>query len=378
MRILLVGEYSRLHNSLKEGLLKIGHEVKIVGTGDDFKNFPVDFSIDSVWFNNYLFLKFCKKAAFRLFKIDLRKVERAIRFYLFLPKLKNFDVVQLINSDAIETFSEWEIYLYKKLFKQNDKVFLLICGEETPVIDVLLKNNLKYSILTPLFKNSNLKEKYFHTLNYTFKKKRKVYDYIKSIAAKIMVSDLDYKIPMEQTETKCCFIPNPVNVDKIQCIENPINDKIIIFHGKNKYGFVKKGSVYFEAALEEIKLKYGDKIEIVLVNSLPYSEYEKLLNQSHIVLDQVYSFDQGYNALEAMAKGKVVFTGAEIEFYKQYNLTRKVAINALDNVNYLVEELSDLIDNPKQIIEIGQNARAFIENEHNYIEIAKKYIEIWN
>ena len=378
MRILLVGEYSRLHNSLKEGLLKIGHEVKILGTGDDFKNFPVDFSIDSVWFNNYFFFKFCKKTAFRLFKIDLRKVERAVRFYLFLPKLKNFDVVQLINSDAIETFSKWEIYLYKRLFKENDKVFLLICGEETPIIDVLLENNLKYSILTPLFKNPNLKEKYFHTLNYTFKKKRKVYDFIKSQAAKIMVSDLDYKIPMEQTETKCCFIPNPVNIDKIQCIENPINDKIIIFHGKNKYGFVKKGSVYFEAALEEIKLKYGDKIEIVLVNSLPYSEYEKLLNRSHIVLDQVYSFDQGYNALEAMAKGKVVFTGAENEFYEHYNLTSKVAINALENVNYLVEELSILIDNPKQIIEIGQNARTFIENEHNYIAIAKKYIEIWN
>jgi glycosyltransferase involved in cell wall biosynthesis len=378
MRILLVGEYSRLHNSLKEGLLKIGHEVKIVGTGDDFKNFPVDFSIDSLWFNNYLLLKFCKKAAFRIFKIDLRKVERAIRFYLFLPKLKKFDVVQLINSDAIETFSEWEIYLYKKLFKQNDKVFLLICGEETPVIDVLLNNNLKYSILTPLFKNPNLKEKYFHTLNYTFKKKRKVYDFIKSKAAKIMVSDLDYKIPMEQTETKCFFIPNPVNVDKIQVIDNPINNKIIIFHGKNKYGFVKKGSVYFEVALEELKLKYGNKIEIVLVNSLPYVEYEKLLNRAHIVLDQVYSFDQGYNALEAMAKGKVVFTGAEIEFYEHYNLTTKVALNALDNVNYLVEELSNLIDNPKQIIEIGQNARTFIENEHNYIAIAKKYIEIWN
>jgi len=378
MRILLVGEYSRLHNSLKEGLLKIGHEVKIVGTGDDFKNFPVDFSIDSLWFNNYLLLKFCKKAAFRIFKIDLRKVERAIRFYLFLPKLKNFDVVQLINSDAIETFSEWEIYLYKKLFKQNDKVFLLICGEETPVIDVLVENNLKYSILTPLFKNPNLKEKYFHTLNYTFKKKRKVYDFIKSKAAKIMVSDLDYKIPMEQTETKCFFIPNPVNVDKIQVIDNPINNKIIIFHGKNKYGFVKKGSIYFEVALEELKLKYGNKIEIVLVNSLPYVEYEKLLNRAHIVLDQVYSFDQGYNALEAMAKGKVVFTGAEIEFYEHYNLTTKVALNALDNVNYLVEELSNLIDNPKQIIEIGQNARTFIENEHNYIAIAKKYIEIWN
>lgn len=377
MRILLVGEYSRLHNSLKEGLLKLGHEVKIVGTGDDFKNFPVDFSIDSAHFNKNIFLKFCKKVAFRLFKIDLRKLERAIRFYFFLPQLKNFDAVQLINSDAIETFSTWEIYLYKKLFSQNNKIFLLICGEETPVIDVLLKNNLKYSILTPLFKDANLKEKYFHTLNYTFKKKRKVYDFIVSKAEKIMVSDLDYKIPMEQTQTNCFFIQNPVNIDKIQFIENPINDKIVIFHGKNKYGFIKKGSIYFEKALEEIKAKYGDKIEIVLVNSLHYVEYEQLLNRAHIVLDQVYGFDQGYNALEAMAKGKVVFTGAEIEFYNHYNLTKKVAINALDDVNYLVEELSNLIENQERIIEIGQNARAFIENEHNYIEIAKKYLEIW-
>ena len=377
MRILLVGEYSRLHNSLKEGLLTLGHEVKIVGTGDDFKNFPVDFSIDAVWFNKNLLLKITKKVIFRLFKIDLRKLERAIRFYVFLPKLKNFDVVQLINSDAIETFSDWEIYLYKKLFSQNNKIFLLICGEETPVIDVLLKNNLKYSILTPLFKNPNFKEKYFHTLNYTFKKKRKVYDFILSKADKILVSDLDYKIPMEQTETKCYFVPNPVNTDKIQYVQNPIKDKIVIFHGKNKYGFIKKGSVFFEKALHENKLKYKDKIEIIEVNSLPYSEYEKLLNRAHIVLDQVYGFDQGYNALEAMAKGKVVFTGAETEFYKHYNLTKKVAVNALYDVNYLVSELSYLIENPEKIIEIGQNARIFIEKEHNYIEIAKKYIEIW-
>ena len=31
MKVLLVGEYSRLHNSLKEGLQKLGHEVFIVG-----------------------------------------------------------------------------------------------------------------------------------------------------------------------------------------------------------------------------------------------------------------------------------------------------------------------------------------------------------
>jgi hypothetical protein len=37
MKVLLVGEYSRLHNSLKEGLLELGHEVSIVGHQDGFK-----------------------------------------------------------------------------------------------------------------------------------------------------------------------------------------------------------------------------------------------------------------------------------------------------------------------------------------------------
>ena len=45
MKILLLGEYSRLHNSLKEGLVALGHEVTIVGCGDKFKKLPVDYSI---------------------------------------------------------------------------------------------------------------------------------------------------------------------------------------------------------------------------------------------------------------------------------------------------------------------------------------------
>ena len=42
MKILLIGEYSGLHNSLKDGLQLNGHSVTLLGTGDGFKNFPVD------------------------------------------------------------------------------------------------------------------------------------------------------------------------------------------------------------------------------------------------------------------------------------------------------------------------------------------------
>ena len=91
----------------------------------------------------------------------------------------------------------------------------------------------------------------------------------------------------------------------------------------------------------------------------------------------MYAYDQGYNALEAMAKGKVVFTGAEKEFVDYYKLSEEVAINVLPDVDDLVAKLSYLIENPNEIIAIGKRARQFIEKEHQYIKIAQKYLETW-
>jgi len=78
-----------------------------------------------------------------------------------------------------------------------------------------------------------------------------------------------------------------------------------------------------------------------------------------------------------MAKGKVVFTGAEKEFDIHYNLTEKVAINALPDVDSLVFKLVYLIENPNEIKAIGKRARQFVEKEHDYIKIAEKYIKAW-
>jgi glycosyltransferase involved in cell wall biosynthesis len=91
----------------------------------------------------------------------------------------------------------------------------------------------------------------------------------------------------------------------------------------------------------------------------------------------VYGYDQGYNALEAMAKGKVVFTGAEEEFMKYYNLTERVAVNALPDVQAIANELSNLIENPEEIMAMGKRARQFVEREHNYLNIAEKYLKAW-
>jgi glycosyltransferase involved in cell wall biosynthesis len=92
----------------------------------------------------------------------------------------------------------------------------------------------------------------------------------------------------------------------------------------------------------------------------------------------VYAYDQGFNALEAMAMGKVVFTGAEQEWLDYYNLEEDtVAINALPDANNIAKKLEWLILNPQKIIEISNNARAFIEREHDHIKCAELYLEKW-
>jgi glycosyltransferase involved in cell wall biosynthesis len=105
----------------------------------------------------------------------------------------------------------------------------------------------------------------------------------------------------------------------------------------------------------------------------------KLYEEAHIILDQVYAYDQGYNALEAMAAGKVVFTGAEKEFLEHYKIPEdEVVINALPEVDSIVEKLSWLIETPEKIEQIGKNARAFIEKEHQYQKVAKKYLKVYS
>lgn len=379
MKILLIGEYSRLHNSLKEGLMALGHEVTIVGCGDKFKQFPVDFSIYARICNDNKIANFLFKSIRKVIGFNLEKIEKAIRFYLLLSKLNHYQHVQLINSDALETYPILSRFLYKKLFQNIQSRSLLVCGDETPIIDYLFKKEFKYSVLTPYFEDNSIEKEFQFPLKYRNDNYRKTFNWLVKNCQNLITSDLDYEIPMQKMGFQTTFIPNPINTDKITFQNIGITDKIVIFLGINRLSYSKKGIIYFEKALEIIREKYADKIEIIVSENLPYSEYISTYNRAHILLDQVFAYDQGYNALEAMAKGKVVFTGAETEFLNQYKLQADdVCINAEPNENEIAKKLSFLIEDPEKINKISKNARKFIEKEHAYKIIAEKYFTSWN
>jgi len=378
MRILLVGEYSRLHNSLKEGLLQQGHNVVLLGTGDGFKNFPSDISINPPLFAKPFF-RTISKVFDKLFNIQLIELEYYNKLKKIIITLKGFDVVQLINEQSLKTSPKHEIQLVSQLLKQNNKVFLLSCGIDYLSVKYALDKKFKYSILTPYFKDESLKNQYRFILKHVSAPYKKLHEFLFSNIKGVIASDFDYHIPLQGNSKYLGLIPNPINTDKIQYKPLKILDKIVIFHGINRMNYTKKGNRFFEEALNLIKAKHQTKVDIIVAENLPYNDYIKAFDGCHILLDQVYAYDQGYNALEAMAKGKVVFTGAEKEWLDYYNLKENsVAINALPNTNDIVSKLEWLIENPDEILKISKNARAFIEKEHNYIHISEQYLKTWS
>lgn len=376
MKILLVGEYSRLHNSLKEGLLALGDEVTLVSTGDEFKNFPSDILLQRKYESG--FSKKVKVFIFKLFGFDISSHSLKNQFFQHKEKFQDFDVVQLINESPLGILPKYEREIISFLKENNRKLFLLSCGTDYTSVKYAFEKKFRYSIFNPLFEGKVSEKEFFPALKYLKPEYKDLHDFVFANVDGIIASDLDYDIPLQGNEKYLGLIANPANTEKLKFETISSEGKIIIFHGINRANYFKKGNDYFDAALEKLQQKYDEKVEVITVENIPYSEYIEKYNSAHILLDQVFAYDQGYNALEAMAKGKVVFTGAETEFLERYNLMEdEVCINALPNVYYLFGKLEDLILNPEKLTAISSNARAFIEREHHYISIAKKYLKVW-
>jgi glycosyltransferase involved in cell wall biosynthesis len=375
MKILLLGEYSRLHNSLKEGLQKLGHEVTILGFKDGFKDYPVDFPLEKKWDNGLL--KKIKLGVLRLTGFDISSYLTYKQFQKNQNQFKDFDVVQLINENTFFCDYQHEKKILNYLFQHNKKVFLLSCGDDYPYVTYNFNHPENPSIIQPYLARKIEDKNFSNVLKFRTKSYEKLHHYIYATIQGVIATDIDYHIPLQNHPKYLGLIPSPMNLDKFPKTEMKIKDKIIIFHGINRESYFKKGNDFFEKALDIIKEKYPDKVAILVTENVPYKDYIKSYNQAHIVLDQLYGHDQGSNGLEAMSKGKVVFTNASKQFEKNYNVTEKVAINGLPDVEYLVAQLSFLIENPEEIIAIAKRARLFIEKEHDYLKIAEKYIAVW-
>lgn len=376
MKALLIGEYNRVHQNLKNGLVELGHEATVVGFRDGFKKVNVDIELKHHFETGLL--KKIRVLCIKLFNFDVLAFSLKSQIKKQKEQLSNYDIIQFVNEAPFLCDRKSQLKIIKHLLSQNKEAFLLSCGTDYPSVSFAYDKKFRYSILTPYFENKGSKKDFSPALSYLTPEHIQLHKDIFKTIKGVISNDLDYHIPLIGYQKYLGMIPHAIDLSALEYKAPIVNDKIIIFHGINTFNYYKKGNDIFEKALDIISKNYTDQIEIITAKNLPYKAYIKSFDRSHILLDQVYAYDQGFNALEAMAKGKVVFTGAEQEWLDYYNLKEDTAaINALPDAENIAKKLEWLIRNPEKIEEISSNARRFVETHHDHIRCAEQYLNTW-
>lgn len=370
MKILLVGEFSGVHTELANALKEMSYDVTTISDGDAYKNFPRDITIKSKIQKN----KISILINYILEYLGVKGLCTYVRSIKTLKKLKGYDIVQLINPIPLNAFGSFASFLFVRyLSKNNGKLILCALGDDYRWVTACLEGQYKYSAM------DNLKIRNLHLYLYSLKYKyglfyKQQHLYTENKCSAIIPGLLDYKIAYKGNSKLSEIIKIPVRTkyqNGTEVIDTTVDRKIIIFHGWQVGKELKKGNYIFDSAIEKIILKYGeDRIEYVVCKSIPYDEYIKLLHKADIFLDQIYSYDCGVNAILGMACGSVVFSGYE-------NVQEDIGVNASNCETILVDQLSNLIENPNDIFEIKNNAIKYVKNKHDPYEIARQYLNIW-
>ena len=154
---------------------------------------------------------------------------------------------------------------------------------------------------------------------------------------------------------------------------------IRFFVGIQKARSVYKGTDVMLSALERVKALYSERVEIIKVESVPFDEYQHLMNNSDVILDQLYSYTPAMNALEAMSRGLVVVGGGEPENYAILGEEKlRPIVNVSPNEDAVFQALKELVENPERVSDLSAQSREYIHLHHNHIKVAQQYLDVWD
>jgi hypothetical protein len=351
MKILLVGEFSGLHRELKKGLIEIGHDATILAAGDGWKDFDCDIKIPQ------------GKGLFS-------KIAAGFKQYKLIRSLRDYDVVQFIYPHIFNRIVN--SFFINLLIRQNKRSFLIAAGSDAYYWENY-KQKFRYfpheeNLLIDLKgKSGNGGRKWFKKWNYKM---------AISVNAIIPIA-YDYRIGYEGFENLELTIPLPICLSDITPhYFDPEAKKIFLLHGISRPGF--KGSKFIKSALDRLKEKYGDKIEILLPERISYPLYLEILSKADIVIDQALSYSYGMNALLAASFGKVTLSGAEPECLLELGVDWCPIINILPSSDDIFSKIDNLLSDRNLIKEISYKSRNYVENLHESKVVARRFMKTWS
>jgi len=369
MRIVIIGEYSGFAYNLKDGFIKNGHDAFVYSWGDSFKQIDAGDHSYSIDVSNFTFFGRAFRGTGRI-----RRMWSAIKLNLHLAKKwksEKADVILIINPAFLKLNNNPFIPLFSekmidKMRKPKAKLYLSACGN-----DYITNSYGPYSRKINEYGLYRYYDKAYLG--------RKSFEQILNFVRDIIPTMADYSIPYHFFEKDYNYIVHPtipLSFDVLsETSKNEIKEKIVIMHGITRAH--DKGSYIILAALDKLKKAYEDKIDVRIVERIPFSQYLALMAETNIIIDQCYGLGYGMNAIEALSMGKVVMGGNEIENQIEFGITDSPIVTIGPDADDIFKKLEILVNNPNLIKELSLKSRTYAEIVHDSAVVAKKYIELF-
>ena len=354
MKILLLGEFSGFYTHLSHGLRQLGHDVTLACSGDGWKKIEGDILLGP---------------SGPTVRHDLIWYFKALKLHQLARK---YDVIQFINPFSVFPKIFFPLTrAFKEIRENSCRLYMSAAG-----CDAFFwshgRKSLRYGPFDDTLAIDKSLGSAFFCTNYAYKINSQIADMVDGIIPVMHEYHVSY---VGHPKVKK-IIPLPVNLEKIKFKPLKKNEKIVIFHGINRPGF--KGTRHIEKAFTEINKKYPRDVECVIANRMPYCEYLKTLSLTHVVVDQVNSYSSGMNALISLAMGKIVIGGAEKEGLLSMGMVDSPVFNAEPSPASVIENIERILEQKGDIEELSFHSRRFVEENHDYIKIASRYLDLWS
>lgn len=374
MKILLIGEYSNVHHTLCQSLRRAGHEVLLVSDGDGWKDYPRDVDIR------------------RRINGPIGSALLLLKLLTLLPRLRGFDVVQLINPAFLYLKPRWNRWMFDYL-KRHNKVMSLGCfGDDYYVIERMQQPDfLAYTDFFAQGRKLDFPINQERISTWCNIDRKSLTEYVVAHSDCLLACLYEYYKVYEEAGfgKKLHYMPLPIgkkqqdkegqNTDgeEKNLLEEKQKSKVRVLLAVQKKRAQMKGTDQIEPLLYRLAAAYPDQIELHRIESVPFEQYCLELEAADVVVDQLYSYTPAMTALEAMSCGKVVITGGEeyvIEGVKYHAPVINLRpFDDEENERILSETLLDR----KIIAQLSADSQAYIEKYHSADKVAQRCVDIW-
>jgi len=162
----------------------------------------------------------------------------------------------------------------------------------------------------------------------------------------------------------------PVNLDNFT-FSPGANPVPLVVHAPSDRAL--KGTGYIVQAVEELKAE-GLSFEFVLLENLPHEQVQQYIEKCDLVIDQVLIGWYGVFAVEALARGKPVVCHIREDLKTPDNPILSVQPG---NVEEIKQALRKLITDSQLRKSLAVKGRAYVENRHDSLKIAKGILELF-